>query len=115
MSHTVLWHNARCSKSRQAKALLEDEGVDHEVREYLKEPPTRGELEALLAALDIDDVREVVRTGEDAYAQLGLAEADSDELLDAMVDNPILIERPILVRGERAVVGRPPEDVRRLL
>ena len=115
MSDTVLWHNARCSKSRQAKALLEEEGVDLEVREYLKEPPTRAELEALVDALDIEEVRQVVRTGEDAYAQLGLAEADDDELLDAMVDNPILLERPILVRGDRAVVGRPPEDVRRLL
>lgn len=115
MSDTVLWHNARCSKSRQAKALLEEEGVDLEVREYLKEPPTRAELEALVAALGLEEVRQVVRTGEDAYAQLGLAEADDDELLDAMVDNPILLERPILVRGDRAVVGRPPEDVRRLL
>ena len=115
MSDTVLWHNARCSKSRQAKALLEDEGVDLEVREYLKEPPTRAELEALVDALDLEELRQVVRTGEDAYAQLGLAEADDDELLDAMVDNPILLERPILVRGDRAVVGRPPEDVRRLL
>ncbi|WCO66427.1 arsenate reductase (glutaredoxin) [Iamia majanohamensis] len=115
MSDTVLWHNARCSKSRQAKALLEEEGVDLEVREYLKEPPTRAELEALVDALGLDEVRQVVRTGEDAYAQLGLAEADDDELLDAMVDNPILLERPILVRGDRAVVGRPPEDVRRLL
>ena len=115
MSDTVLWHNARCSKSRQAKALLEEEGVDLEVREYLKEPPTRAELEALVDALDLEELRQVVRTGEDAYAQLGLAEADDDELLDAMVDNPILLERPILVRGDRAVVGRPPEDVRRLL
>ncbi len=115
MSDTVLWHNARCSKSRQAKALLEEEGVELEVREYLKEPPTRDELDTLVAALEIDDVRTIVRTGEDAYSQLGLDEADQDELLDAIVDNPILLQRPILVRADRAVVGRPPEDVRALL
>lgn len=109
-----IWHNPRCSKSRQAKVLLEDMGVDAEVREYLKEPPTRDELEALLAALDLDDPRAIVRTGEDAYKQLGLADATADELLDAVVDNPILLQRPIVVRDGRAVIGRPPEDVRRL-
>lgn len=115
MSDTVLWHNARCSKSRQAKAMLEDADVDVHVREYLKDPPTRAELEDLLTALGIEDVRQVVRTGEDAYAQLGLADADRDELLDAIVDNPILLQRPILVRGDEAVVGRPPEDIQTLL
>lgn len=115
MSDTVLWHNARCSKSRQAKALLEESDVDVHIREYLKEPATRGELETLVAALGIDDVRQIVRTGEDAYAQLGLADAGQDELLDALVDNPILLQRPILVRGDRAVVGRPPDAILSLL
>ena len=110
----TIWHNPRCSKSRQAKALLEDLGVDAEVREYLKEPPTRAELEGLLAALGLEDPRAIVRTGEDAYKQLGLADATADELLDALVDNPILLERPIVVRNGSAVIGRPPEDVRRL-
>jgi arsenate reductase len=111
---TTIWHNPRCSKSRQAKALLEELGVDAEVREYLKQPPTRAELEALLAALGLDDPRAMIRSGEDAYKQLGLADATADELLDAMVDNPILIERPIVVRDGRAVIGRPPEDVTQL-
>ncbi|MGI8939164.1 MAG: arsenate reductase (glutaredoxin) [Iamia sp.] len=115
MSDTVLWHNARCSKSREAKALLEEAEVDTEIREYLKEPPTRDELEALLRALAIDDPREVMRTSEDAYDQLGLSDAGHDELLDAVVANPILLERPILVRGDQAVVGRPPEDIKTLL
>lgn len=115
MSDTVLWHNARCSKSRQAKALLEDAEVDVQIREYLKDPATRLELEELVAALGIDDVREIVRTGEDAYAQLGLADARQDELIDAIVDNPILLQRPILVRGDHAVVGRPPEAITSLL
>ena len=114
MSDTVLWHNARCSKSRQAKVLLEEAEVDLEVREYLKDPPTREELVALIEALGVDP-REVVRSGEAAYAQLGLDGADADELIDALVDNPILLQRPIFVRGDRAVIGRPPEDVRTLL
>ncbi|HEX7132284.1 MAG TPA: arsenate reductase (glutaredoxin), partial [Iamia sp.] len=110
---TTIWHNARCSKSRQAKALLEEMGVEADVREYLKEPPTRAELIALLAALGLDDPRAIVRTGEDAYKQLGLADATADELIDAIVDNPILLERPIVVRNGSAVIGRPPEDVHR--
>ncbi len=115
MPDATIWHNARCSKSRQAKVLLEEAGLDIEVREYLKEPPTRAELDALLVALGFDDPRAVMRTGEDAYTQLGLADADGDELLDAIADNPILLERPIVVRHGRAVIGRPPERIRALL
>ncbi|HEX7132334.1 MAG TPA: arsenate reductase (glutaredoxin) [Iamia sp.] len=111
---TTIWHNPRCSKSRQAKGLLEELGAEAEVREYLKEPPTRAELVELLAALGLDDPRAIVRTGEDAYKQLGLADATADELLDALVDNPILLQRPIVVHDGQAVIGRPPEDVRRL-
>jgi len=114
MPDTTIWHNARCSKSRQTKAILEELAAGAEVREYLKEPPTRAELDALLGALGLDDPRAMMRTGEDAYAQLGLADADRDELLDAIVANPILLERPIVVRGDRAVIGRPPEQVRSL-
>jgi arsenate reductase len=111
---TTIWHNPRCSKSRQAKGLLEELGAEAEVREYLKEPPTRAELVELLAALGLDDPRAIVRTGEDAYKQLGLADATADELLDALVDNPILLQRPIVVHDGKAVIGRPPEDVRTL-
>ncbi len=111
---TTIWHNPRCSKSRQAKALLEEMGVDAEVREYLKDPPTRDELEGLLAALGLDDPRAIVRTGEDAYKQLGLADATADELLDAIVEHPILLQRPIVVRDGKAVIGRPPEDIAQL-
>ena len=114
-SDVTLWHNARCSKSRGARALLDESGVDVGVREYLKDPPTRAELERLMAQLDIDDPRDMVRTGEDAYGQLGLAEAGRDELLDAIVANPILLQRPIVVRGEAAVIARPPDVVRNLL
>lgn len=111
---TTIWHNPRCSKSRQAKAILEEIGAEADVREYLKAPPTRADLDALMTALGIEDPRVMMRTGEDAYRQLGLADADRDELLDAIVDNPILLERPIVVRDGKAVIGRPPEDVHAL-
>lgn len=107
----TIWHNPRCSKSRQTKALLEDLDADAEVREYLKDAPTRGELDELLAALGLDDPRRMMRTGEDAYTQLGLADATADELLDAIVEHPILLQRPIVVRDGRAVIGRPPQLV----
>lgn len=117
MSDVTIWHNARCSKSRQAKALL-DEGLAGsaavEVREYLKEPPTREELDDLMGRLGITDPRLMMRTGEDAYRQLGLADAGPDELLEAIVEHPILLERPIVVRGDRARIGRPPEQIRDL-
>ncbi|HYI61316.1 MAG TPA: arsenate reductase (glutaredoxin) [Acidimicrobiales bacterium] len=112
MPDATIWHNARCSKSRQAKAILTEElAVEVEVREYLKEPPTREELVGLMGMLGIDDPRAMMRTGEDAYRQLGLADASSDELLDAIVEHPVLLERPIVVRGRSAVIGRPPEQV----
>lgn len=115
MTDVTVWHNARCSKSRGALALLEGRGVDVTVRRYLDDPPTRAELEALLAKLGVDDPREVVRTGEAVYREQGLRDADRDALLDAVVAHPILLERPVVVRGDRAVVGRPPERVLELL
>lgn len=117
MSALTLWHNPRCSKSRGARALLDEatDDVEIEVREYLKEPPTRAELEHLMELLGLDDPRDMMRTGEGPYEQLGLGDASSDELLDAIEANPILLERPIVVRGDRAVIARPPELARRLL
>lgn len=110
-SDITLWHNPRCSKSREALELLDDAGATYALREYLKEPPTRAELDELVDALGLDDPRAMMRAGEDAYGQLGLADADPEELLVAIVDNPILLERPIAVRGDRAVIGRPPTRV----
>jgi arsenate reductase len=105
-----LWHNPRCSKSRAAHELLGDRAT---TRRYLEDPPSRAELEAVLVKLGTDDPRLIVRTGEPAYA--GLEAADRDELLDAMVAHPELVERPIAIRGDRAVLGRPPERVLDLL
>jgi arsenate reductase len=111
----VLLHNPRCSKSRAARALLEERGVEFDERRYLEQPLTRAELSDLAGRLGRSP-HEWVRKGEPAYAEAGLdASADAERVLDAMADHPILIERPIAIRGARAVVGRPPEEVLRLL
>lgn len=115
MTDVTIWHNPRCTKSRQALALLEEKGVDVEIVRYLDTPPDRAGLEAVLEKLGVQDPRAIVRKGEKVYRELGLAEADRDTLLDAMVAAPILIERPIVIKGDRAVVGRPTEAVLDLL
>jgi arsenate reductase (glutaredoxin) len=112
-----LWHNPRCSKSRAAKAILDDRGATYTERRYLEDPPTPDELDAVLTALD-KEPWEVARTGESVAAELGLRDwaHDRDRWIAAMVENPVLIERPILVADDgRAALGRPPEDVEALL
>jgi arsenate reductase len=112
-----LWHNTRCSKSRQAKEILDTRGVGYTERHYLDDPPTASELDAVLTALG-KEPWEIVRTGEDAYMEAGLADAPRDRAawIETMVAHPILIERPILVTDDgRAVLGRPPEAVETLL
>ncbi len=107
----TLLHNPRCSKSRQAKALLEEAGVDFTVREYLKDPLGAAELADLHARLG-RPVAEWTRFGEDEAKDAGVTKASSDaELLAAMAAHPKLMERPILIAGDGAVVGRPPENV----
>jgi len=111
----TLFHNARCSKSRSALALLQQRGVDPQVVEYLKTPPTKAELSALIGKLGIRP-EALVRRGEAVYReQFSGKILSDDQWLDALASNPILIERPIAVRGSRAVVGRPPERVLELL
>ena len=111
----VLLHNPRCSKSRAAKALLEQRGVRFAERLYLDDPLTRAELASLRERLG-RPAAEWVRKGEAAFATAGLdAGSGEAEILAAMAAHPILLERPILVRGPRAVVGRPPERVLELL
>lgn len=110
MDDIELWHNPRCSKSRAAHALLGDRAT---TRRYLEDPPTRAELEEVLGKLGTDDPRVILRTGEPAYA--GLETATREQLLDAMGAHPELVERPIAIRGDRAVLGRPPERVLDLL
>jgi arsenate reductase len=111
----VLLHNPRCSKSRAAHALLTERGVAFSERRYLEDPLSRAELGELRKRLG-RPASEWVRRGEDAYAASGLdAGASEAAILDAMAQHPVLVERPILVRGARAIVGRPPEAVTGLL
>src|SRR5687768_6248755 len=105
----TVWFNAACSKCRGAKNILDERGIDAAYLRYLEETPAREEIERVMGLLGIHDPRQMMRTGEPVYEQLGLADASPDELLDAMVANPILIERPIVIKGNRAVIGRPPE------
>ena len=111
----VIYHNARCSKSRSACDIVAALGVEAEVIEYLETPPGKEELRELLDKLDMQP-GELVRHGEAVYKENYAGKTLSEEQwLDALVAHPILIERPIVVRGDRAVVGRPPEKVLELL
>ena len=115
METLTIYHNPRCSKSRSALALLEERKVPLRIVEYLKEPPTRAELATLRRKLGLAP-SEWIRKNESEYKAAGLdAKSAEDKVLDAMAKHPILIERPIIVRGDRAVVGRPPERVLELL
>lgn len=116
MTDLTLYHNPRCSKSRGALELLEARGLQPQVVRYLETPPSAAELRSLLGKLGIS-ARDLLRTGEDDYKALNLGDSSLDEaqLIDAMVAHPKLIERPILIAGDKAVIGRPPEKVLELL
>ena len=111
----TVWFNPNCSKCRTVQGILADKGIEADYVRYLDQAPSREQIEAVLSMLGTDDPRAIMRTGEAVYKELDLAGADRDALLEAMVGNPILIERPIVIRGDRAVVGRPPENVLGLL
>lgn len=111
----VFLHNPRCSKSRAALELVRVAGLELPVREYLRDPLSVDELRGIVQLLGVRPI-DIVRRGEEQYKALGLSDATPDEeVLRAMAEHPILIERPIVVRGGRAVVGRPPETVQELL
>ena len=115
MQNVKIWHNPRCSKSRNAITLLEEKGVDAEVIKYLETPPTKEELKEMLKMLGIS-ARELMRTKEDIYKALNLKEVnDEEKLIDAMVSNPKLIERPIVIKDGKAAIGRPIENIIELL
>lgn len=107
----TIYHNPRCSKSRQTLALLQEKGLTPDIVEYLKNPLTAKDLTGLLKKLGLSP-RELMRRGEAVYKDQGLKNVDDDKaLIAAMVENPVLIERPIVVNGSKAALGRPPEQV----
>ena len=119
-SHSVnefqIYHNPRCSKSRAALALLEANGVNPEIIRYLDTPLSKPAIKTLLTKLGVE-IRDILRRNESAYTELGLHDAamSGDAILNLLVSHPVLLERPIVVRGDRAVVGRPPETILQLL
>jgi arsenate reductase len=111
----VFLHNPHCSKSRAALELVREAGLELPVREYLQDPLTLEELRRLVQLLGVRPIA-IARRGEPHFETLGLSDATPDEeVLRALAEHPILVERPIVIRGDRAVVGRPPERVRELL
>ena len=107
-----IYHNPRCSKSRQTLQLLEDQGVEPEITEYLKTPPDKATLEQILDMLGLEP-RELMRTKEAEYKEQGLDNPglSRDQLIQAMIDTPKLIERPIVIKDGKAAIGRPPEKI----
>lgn len=108
----TIYHNPRCSKSRATLALLEENGVEPEIVEYLKTPPSKAEMNRILAGLGMEP-RDLMRRKEAPYAEMNLSSdaLGRDELIDAMLANPILIERPVVANGAKYALGRPPENV----
>lgn len=112
----TIYHNPRCSKSRETLALLQDRGIKPRIIEYLNDPPDAATLDSLLKKLKLEP-RDLMRRKETPYRALGLDNPSLSRkaLIDAMVKNPILIERPIVVKGAKAALGRPPEKVLEIL
>ena len=114
MQDIVIHHNPACSKSRETLQLLRDQGVEPRIVRYLDDPLNEARLRALLELLQLKP-SELARRSESTWKELALDDADEAEVLQAMVDHPILIQRPIVVAGDRAVLGRPPDNVLQLI
>ncbi len=111
----IVWHNPRCSKSRAGIKYLDEKEIEYEVRRYLDEPPSKEELKEVLKKLGMKP-RELMRTKEKIYRELGLKDVEDDEkLIEAMVEHPKLIERPIVIKGDKAVVARPETKIDEIL
>ena len=110
----VLYHNPRCSKSRATLALVRERGLEPQIVDYLANPPSEETLKELQTLLGCS-VMDMIRPGETPYHEMNLAQADDAQLLQAMVDHPILLQRPIVVNNGQAAIGRPPEQVLEIL
>ena len=115
MQNIEIWHNPQCTKSRNAMELLEAKGLNTSVIKYLENVPTKEQIKAVLKKLNMK-ASQILRTGEDIYKELNLKEIDDeDKLIEIMTEYPILIERPIIIKGEIAVIARPIENLEELL
>ena len=112
----TIWHNPRCSKSRETLELLRRKGIEPTIREYLKQPPSKAEVERLIDLVG-GDARELIRDGEPEFKKLGKKKADlgRPDIAKAIAAHPVLLQRPIVVSGKRAAIGRPPDAVLPLL
>jgi len=115
MQDIQIWHNQNCSKSRDAKVLLDEKKIKTKIRNYLENPPSKTELKDILQKLNIS-AKELLRTNEELYIALNLKDENNEEkLIEIMVENPILIQRPIIIKGKKAIIARPIENLKRLL
>lgn len=114
--NVTIWHNPRCSKSRQTLDLIKSKGIEPTIREYLKQPPSKAEIEKLIEMVG-GEVKELIRDGEPEFKSLGKrkAELTKADVTKAIAAHPVLLQRPIVVSGKRAAIGRPPEAVLPLL
>jgi arsenate reductase len=112
----TIWHNPRCSKSRQTLELLRRKGIEPAIREYLKQPPSKAEVDKLIDLVG-GDAKDLIRDGEPEFKRLGKTKADlgKSDIAKAIVQHPVLLQRPIVVAGKRAAIGRPAEAVLPLL
>jgi len=115
MQDIQIWHNQNCSKSQDAKALLDEKNIKVSVRDYLKKPPSKDELRGVLKKLNIS-AKELLRNNEEFYVTLNLKDENSEEkLIEIMVQNPILIQRPIIIKEDKAIIARPIENLKEFL
>jgi len=111
MSQVVIWHNPRCSKSREALKIVQESGLESEVVKYLEETPSKEDIKKVLSMLGMS-ARELMRVKEDIYKELNLKEeSDEEKLIEAMAANPKLIERPVVIKDGKAALGRPPQNI----
>jgi len=116
MEKVEIWHNPRCSKSREALAILDELETPKEVVKYLEEHPSKEQLKNVLSMLGYKSARDMMRTKEAIYKELNLKEEhDEEKLLDAMAEHPKLIERPIIIKGDKAIIARPPQKAKEFL
>lgn len=115
MSKAIIYHNPRCSKSRETLKLLKEGGIPYEVMEYLKTPPSKEELQKIASKLGMKPL-DFVRKGEKLYKEKYASQNLTDEeWFTVLSSNPILIERPIVVKGDKAIIGRPPQNIKKLI